>query len=169
MIQFFLLQINQDFRDEFDHRLWVSNFQDVVQIQVGLVLSEPLLPPRVHLGYYLLQLFRVEPWLRQIRRLRCVLSLKLLRWNADHLHGRCLDLRLLHDHRQLLAVLGGLALDCHGSLTHGRFVFVTLDVHLLVIELLGLQLSVDCWSHWRHLHCCRLRLLLRLHLQFLQV
>lgn len=158
MIHFFFLQVYQYFWDEFYHRLRVANFKDIIQIQVGLVLPQPFLPSLVHFGNNLLQTVRVKPRLRQCWHitLRLVvmrmLRLDLLRRNADHLHGRSLHLRLLDDDRQFLSVLGRFSFDCDDALTHGSLVLLPLDVHLLVVQLLRLQLVVHRVAIARAVH-----------------
>jgi len=45
----FLEHILEDFWQELNNSLWISDFQNVVQVKLGLVALEPVLSPVLHL------------------------------------------------------------------------------------------------------------------------
>ena len=54
MLCFFLNHILENFWQKFNNSLWISDFQNIIQIKLGLVTLEPILSPVFHL---LLNLF----------------------------------------------------------------------------------------------------------------
>ena len=60
MSELLISHILHDFRNKLNNSLWVPDLQDIVEIQLGLVLLQPVFPPLVHLVDDLCQHLLVE-------------------------------------------------------------------------------------------------------------
>lgn len=129
----FISHIFHYFWDKLNHCLRISYFKNIVEVKLGLVLSEPLLPPEVHFVYNGLQFLFIEfgeSWVFILRRLL-----------ADQ---TCWDLYLLDnlvDHHGLVLVVLGPVVDWHWLLlllNLGHRVLVTAALALALLRAHGL-------------------------------
>jgi hypothetical protein len=64
VVIFFSEHILEDFWQEFNNSLWISDFQNIVQVKLGLVALKPVLSPVLH---FLLNLFwNADLWSRTL-------------------------------------------------------------------------------------------------------
>ena len=139
--------ILHDFRDKLNDSLWVPDLQDIIEVQLGLVLLQPIFPPLVHLsddlGQHLLVEFRFGKL--QLRSCRHIggdgsRSYQGLWW---------LDLLdyLVDDHGLLLV---DLLVSMGLQLLLGQL--IVLDRVLVALSTLGLTLlrAMNCLVHDAH-------------------
>lgn len=63
MLELLFPEVVHDFWHKFDHRLWVSDFKDVVKIKLLFVFLEPNLSSGLHLSLDLVSLQLSLEWL----------------------------------------------------------------------------------------------------------
>lgn len=157
MPELFFPHVGYDFWDEFDHWLWVSYLQNVVQVQLGLVFSQPFFPPIFLSIKNFFELLLIKVGLHQVQ---CWLLWFWLCWQWNWLT----IIRLLHHTMQLLIVMYSIKsvrLHFGSHIVSMRIVDIETNHHLhwllgmvgsqvahVVVHDAILELVLDTWLTW---------------------